>query len=37
MMTFHEWKDKKVKQEGFFRPRIWYYQAYGNYVREFKE
>lgn len=33
METFHKWKNKQIKKDGFKRDRFWYYQKYGNYIK----
>ncbi|HET8686970.1 MAG TPA: hypothetical protein VFM18_09945 [Methanosarcina sp.] len=44
MMSFHEWKDHRIrddsKQHGVFRyyhPKDWYWQEYGRYCNKMRK
>lgn len=43
MLPFHAWKDQQVKRDSaergvhrFYRPRDWYYAAYGAYCAKLR-
>ena len=43
MLSFTKWKDVQVARDSlannvfrFYRPRDWYYKAYGDYCQKFR-